>query len=67
MMGAKPKFYIVYRTKDDSIAAVGSAEECAKQLGHKDIHHFYTLVYRIRSGKCKNYEITISDSDVCDE
>ena len=66
-MGAKPKFYIVYLTKDDSIVATGSAKECAKQMGHKDVHSFYTLVKRVRSGECKTHEITISDSDVCDE
>ena len=66
-MGAKPKFYIVYRTKDDSIAAVGYAEECAKQLRHKSVENFYTMLYRIRKGKCKNYEVSISESDVCDE
>ena len=66
-MGPKPKFYMVYRTKDDSIAAVGSAEECAKQLGQSDVHTFYTLAHRVKHGTCKTYEIIISESDVCDE
>jgi hypothetical protein len=66
-MGAKPKFYIVYRTKDDSIAATGSAPECAKQMGHKSVKSFYTLVKRVRNGQCKTHEIIISESDVCDE
>lgn len=66
-MGPKPSFYMVYRTKDDSIAAVGTAEECAKQMGHKVVGSFYTLVKRVRNGECKKYEIIISDSDVCDE
>lgn len=66
-MSAKRNFYMVYRAKDDSIAAVGSAAECAKQLGYTDTHSFYTLLHRIRNGKCKTYEIIVSDSDVCDE
>ena len=66
-MATKPKFYMVYRAKDDSIAAVGSAAECAKQLGFTDVHSFYTLAHRVKHGTCKTYEIIISESDVCDE
>lgn len=61
------KFYMVYRTKDDSIAAVGTAKECAQQLGHKTVHSFYSLVQLVRKGERKKYEIVVSDSDVCDE
>ena len=61
------KFYMVYRTKDDSIAAVGSAEECAKQMGYAVVRSFYSLVYLINKGKCKKYEVMVSNSDVCDE
>ena len=66
-MGRKPNFYMVYRVKDDSIAAVGSSEECAKQMGYKNVHSFYSLVQLVRSKKCKTYEIIISDGDECDE
>lgn len=66
-MGAKPKFYMVYLAKDDSIVATGSAEECAKQMGYKNVNCFYSLVQHIRNGKRKTLEIIISDSDVCDE
>ena len=66
-MAENTNFYMVYRAKDDSIAAVGSAKECAKQLGHKNVHSFYKLLQRIRSGVCKTYEIIISESGVCDE
>ena len=61
------KFYIVYRTKDDSIVAVGNAEECAKQMGHATTQSFRSLVYLVNKGKCKKYEVSISDSDVCGE
>lgn len=66
-MKGKPKFYMVYRAKDDSIAATGSAEECAKQMGFTAVQSFYSLVYLVNKGKCKTYEIIISDGDVCCE
>jgi hypothetical protein len=58
---------MVYRTKDDSIAAVGSAEECAKQMGYTAVGSFYSMVYKVNKGECKKYEVVVSNSDVCDE
>lgn len=66
-MGAKPKFYVVYLTKDDSIVAVGSAKECAKQMGLKNDQAFRDIISRSKLGKIKKYEVIVSDSDVCDE
>ena len=60
-------FYMVYRAKDDSIAAVGSAEECTKQLGYKNVHSFYSMIQLVKTGKRKKYEVIVSRSDVCDE
>ena len=56
-MGAKPKFYMVYLAADDSIVATGSAEECTKQMGLKNIHTFYTIVGKTRKGLLTRYEI----------
>lgn len=61
------KFYMVYRTKDDSIAAVGSAKECAKQMGLKNEQAFRDIASRASLGKIKKYEVIVSDSDVCNE
>ena len=62
-MGAKPKFYMVYLAKDDTIVATGSAEECTKQLRLKNVHTFYSIMGKSRSGKLSKYEVIISDSD----
>lgn len=61
---ARPKesysrFYIVYRKKDDSIAAVGNAVECAKQLGRK-MSAFYSLISRAKNNGLCRYEVEIS-------
>ena len=66
-VGARPKFYMVYLAKDDSIVATGSAEECAKQMGYKNVHSFYSFVQYVKSGKRKTHEIVVADSDVCGE
>ena len=60
-MGAKPKFYMVYLAKNDSIVAVGTAEECAKQLGLRSVKVFYDIVGKTRKGKLSRYEIVIED------
>ena len=57
------KFYMVYRTKDDSIAAVGSAKECTKQLGLKNEQSFRSMVSKASLGKNSKYEVIISESD----
>ncbi len=60
-MGAKPKFYIVYLAKDDSIVATGSAEECTKQMGLRNVHSFHTIVGKTRKGLLSRYEIVVED------
>ena len=62
-MGAKPKFYMVYLAADDSIVATGSAEECTKQMGFKNVNTFYSVIGKSRRGKLSRYEVIISDSD----
>lgn len=60
------KFYMVYLAKDDTIVATGSAEECTKQMGLKNVHVFYTIVGKTRMGKLHKYEVIVSDSDTLD-
>ena len=62
-MKGKPKFYMVYLAKDDSIIATGSAEECTKQMGLKNVYTFYSIVSKIKNGKHSKYEVIVSDSD----
>ena len=62
-MGPKLKFYMVYLAKDDTIVATGSAEECAKQMRLKDVYCFYSVISKVRNGKCSRYEVIISDTD----
>ena len=54
------KFYIVRLRVDDSIVAVGSADECAKIMG---ISHesFLCYVTNCRKGIMKKYEIDVED------
>lgn len=49
-MANRKKFYIVRLRKDDSIAAVGTAEECTKILGFSSIPVFRTMVSRAQLG-----------------
>lgn len=57
----KRNFYIVRLRKDDSIVAVGTAEECRKALGFSSVGVFRTMVSRCRSGsdKYKKYDVDI--------
>lgn len=57
----KRHFYIVRLRKDDSIVAVGTAEECTKALGFDSIAVFYSMVSRVRSGSARNkkYDVDI--------
>ena len=54
---------MVYRTEDDSIAAVGSAKECTKQMGLKNEKSFRSIISKASMGKNQKYEVIISDSD----
>ena len=57
----KRHFYIVRLRADDSIVAVGTAEECAKALGFASVPVFYCMVSRCNSGSpCnKKYDVDI--------
>lgn len=57
----KRHFYIVRLRKDDSIVAVGTAEECTKALDFDSIAVFYSMVSRVRSGSARNkkYDVDI--------
>lgn len=56
----KPKnFYFVRRKKDDSIVAVGTAQECMKSMGISSINSFHSIVAKNRSGVRTTYEIDI--------
>ncbi len=48
----KRKKYTVYLNKDDSIVAVGTAEECAAQMGITTAS-FYSYITKQKKGKIK--------------
>lgn len=56
------KFYIVRLRADDSIVAVGGAEECAKILG-VSYNSFLSYVTNCRKGIMKKYEIDAEPED----
>jgi hypothetical protein len=60
-VGRKRIFYIVRLRKDDSIVAVGNAEECVKSLGLSSAAVFRSLVSRCRhnSKRNKKYDVDI--------
>jgi hypothetical protein len=62
-MAAKPKFYMVYLAADDSIVAVGSAQECVEQMGLSSVDSFYAIVSKVRHGKRPKYEVIVTEGD----
>ena len=56
------KFYIVRLRADDSIVAVGSAEECAKIMGISR-NSFLCYVTNCHKGIMKKYEIDVEPED----
>lgn len=62
MMSRRRVFYIVRLRKDDSIVAVGTAEECARVM-RMSINSFRTTVSRSRNGLSHKYEIDIEEED----
>ena len=56
------KFYIVRLRVDDSIVAVGSAEECAKIMGISR-NSFLCYVTNCRKGSMTKYEIDVEPED----
>ena len=57
-MGYSKKFYIVRLRADDSIVAVGSAEECAKSM-RITVSSFYSAFCRSRKNQNRKYEIDV--------
>lgn len=58
----RKRYYTVYLAKDDSIAASGTAQECVKQLGMKNLNSFYCMVSLNKKGLHKRYEVYIDDT-----
>lgn len=57
-----PKYYTVYRTKDDAIIAFGSGPECAAMMGIT-LASFYKIIWRARLGTLKRFEVYIDDDE----
>jgi hypothetical protein len=57
---------MVYLAANDRIVATGSAEECTKQMGLKNVYTFYSIVSKAKSGKYSKYEVIVSDTDTLD-
>lgn len=59
--GSPRNHYTVYLRKTDEIVAVGTAEECALQLGLKR-GSFYTIVGKTLKGVLRKYEFIVENS-----
>ena len=57
------KYYTVYDNSNDEIVAFGSATECMKKLGIKDIEQFYSFVSKTRSGLRKSHTVVVDEED----
>ena len=68
-MAKKKNFYIVRLRKDDSIVAVGDAEECTKALGFSSIDVFRTMVSRSRMhlSQYSKYDVDVVPEEEDDE
>lgn len=58
----QPKQYTLYRAKDDTIVASGTAKECAEQMGTSE-EVFRSTVSRAKHGTRKKYEAYVFDGD----
>lgn len=60
-MANRKKFYIVRLRKDDSIVAVGSAEECTNILGFSSVPVFRTMVSRaqLQLSQYSKYDVDV--------
>lgn len=57
---SEPKnFYIIRLKKDDSIVAVGTANECVKTMGLSSVNSFRSIVSKNMKGVQNTYEIDI--------
>lgn len=68
-MANKKNFYIVRLRKDDTIVAVGDAEECTKALGFSSISSFRTMVSRSRMNlsQYSKYDVDVVPEEEEDE
>ena len=57
------KYYTIYDNTNDEIVAFGSAIECMKKMGIKDIEQFYSFVSKTRSGLRKRYTVVVDADD----
>lgn len=63
-MKNEPKLlYIIRRRKDDSIVAVGTANECVKIMGLKSSNSFRSIVSKNRKNVQTTYEIDTFNID----
>lgn len=60
------KHYTVYLRKNDEVVAVGTSNECAKQL-RLTIDSFYSLVSRYRRGIIDKYEFIVEKTPYDEE
>ena len=64
----KPRhYYTVWRRKDDSLAAYGTAQECAKVLGYATLTNFYRMVTDVGRGKHHRYDVLVEDVEDIDD
>ena len=57
------KYYTIYDNTNDEVVAFGSAVDCMKKLGIKDIEQFYSFVSKTRSGLRKRYTVVAENED----
>lgn len=60
-------FYIIRLRKDDSIVAVGTAQECIKAMGLSSMNSFRSIVSKNKLNKHTTYEIDIEPIDEDEE
>ena len=56
----KKLYYTIFKNKDDSVVAAGTAEECARILGIT-LKSFRSFVSNTRSGRTKTYSVVVED------
>lgn len=55
-------YYTVYRNRDESIAATGTARQCAEALD-TSVDCFYCLVCRTRNGRNRKWSVVVDCTD----
>jgi transcriptional regulator NrdR family protein len=59
---ARTRIYTLYRAKDDTIVASGTAKECAEQMG-TTVGSFKSIVSRAKNKQRKKWEVYIGTDD----